>query len=198
MGLTYESPPNQGAVRQGEIIGPLWEHRVVYPPRQLLVPAPVQIVSRLYDLVVVLSPDCDLEQDYEARFLSFWNAPDDADVPALGDDPNDLTHVLLVGVQNRAELRPRFEGKPDLWQRLSANLDERYHHIEGAHIAESVPASYLHGIYLDFKKTIAMPTGTIYDGLLSGSVDRVGILPAYYVHDLIHRFYGFLSRVALP
>jgi hypothetical protein len=29
-------------------------------------------------------------------------------------------------------------------------------------------------------------------------VQRVAIMPPIYMHDLMHRFYGFLSRVGLP
>ena len=43
-----------------------------------------------------------------------------------------------------------------------------------------------------------MPTDRLYDGILAGNVERVALLPDYYIHHLIHRFYSFLSRVALP
>ena len=52
--------------------------------------------------------------------------------------------------------------------------------------------------YLDFKKVTALPTNALYEGVLSGKTERVALIPEYYIHDLIHRFYGFLSRVALP
>lgn len=80
--------------------------------------------------------------------------------------------------------------------RVYGNYDRRYHHIPGGVITGST--SRLHPFYLDFKKVVSVRTERLYDGVLAGDIERIALLPEYYAHHLIHRFYGFLSRVALP
>ena len=65
--------------------------------------------------------------------------------------------------------------------------------------AESVEARpALPDLFLDFKKALALPTALLYQVAQEGTVERVAIVPPIYLHDLIHRFYNFLSRVAVP
>lgn len=53
-------------------------------------------------------------------------------------------------------------------------------------------------LVLDFKKPLTLSTAMVYEGLRLRKVRRFGVVPPVYLHDLIQRFYGFLSRVALP
>jgi hypothetical protein len=196
MALAYESAEVGGPLRQGEVLGPIVHHQAVFPPRRLPAGTNIAVRSTVFDLVVVLSPDCDLTWDHDMRFLDFWD--DDENVIV---HPNEHTRgvdqVLMCRLHNYGEIRPRFHNQGNVWGRVVGNQDERYHHLDGAPVAES-PGFYLHPLFIDFKKATSMPTDELYDGVLSGDIERVALLPAYYIHDLIHRFYGFLSRVALP
>lgn len=186
-GFAYTSADSTGPIRQGEVLGPIINHQVIFPPRRIPKSTEVIVDSRRVDLAVALSPDCDLTRDHEMRFMD-WET--------IGDAAHGIDHILICQLQGRSELRTRFHGKSDLWDRVDGNHDRRYHHIPGAQISES--GIYLHSFFIDFKKVISIPTEDLYDGVLAGDIERIALLPDYYVHHLIHRFYGFLSRVALP
>jgi hypothetical protein len=187
MPLAYQAGESTGPVRQGEVLGPIVLHEALFPPRRIPKSADVLVGSTKIDLALVLSPDCDLTWDYDARFNDFERRDDAAQA---------VESVLMCQLHSRAEIRGRFQEQGDLWRRVEGNHDRRYHHIPGAAIAES--GAYLHSLYLDFKKVISVPSDRLYDGVLAGDIERIALLPEYYVHHLIHRFYGFLSRVALP
>jgi len=153
--------------------------------------------STLHDLVVILSPDCDLTWDHDMRFVEFQDERDES-VIEIDQHSNTVSHVLVCHLQSRREIRPRFKSQRTIWERVEGNQDERYHQLPAAPIGTTAQAMYLHELYLDFKKAMSLVTDDIYGGILSGDVERIALLPAYYIHDLIHRFYGFLSRVAIP
>lgn len=196
MGLTYEAVEAAGPLRQGEILGPVVQHRTVFPPRRIPVGSNVAVRSRLFDLVVVLSPDCDLTWDHEMRFLECWEAEETASADP-DEHPRAAEEILMCRMHSYGEIRPRFRNQRDVWSRVIANQDDRYHHLAGAEVSGD-EGLYLHPLFIDFKKTVSMQTHGLYDGILAGDIERVALLPAYFMHDLVHRFYGFLSRVALP
>lgn len=194
MSILYDVASETGPLRQGDVIGPLWEHRAVYPPSTIRLGKSVGVRSIAHALVVVLSPDCDLIWDYEMRFDS---EPDAADLEVATEDHSSaVTHVLLCDLYSYEEIRPRFKGKPDVWDRVRRNQDERYHHLDSSRVGEGGEL-VVNDLYLDFKRVFSLPTDRIYEGVLSQEVERTAVLREVYTHDLIHRFYGFLSRIAV-
>jgi hypothetical protein len=195
MSLLYSAAPTSGALRQGEILAGVWENRPLLPPKPIPRGLHLRVESVPHDLTVVLSPDCDLQWDYEMRFVSFL-----AEYPAKSADvnehPSTVTHVLLCDLQNYDIFRPRFKDVPDVWRRVTQNQDERYHRLSAAAIESS--ELRLHDLFVDFKRVVGIRTDELYDGILGGGVARIAVIPPYYLHDIIHRFYGFLSRVAIP
>jgi hypothetical protein len=51
---------------------------------------------------------------------------------------------------------------------------------------------------MDFRKHFTVPTGFLYDRIAAGEVLRRAVIPPIHSHNLLHRFYGYQSRVALP
>ena len=96
-----------------------------------------------------------------------------------------------------SQIRSRSEVNSDLWRRIERNQDERYHHFTEAPIENSSDDG-LPDLYIDFKKALAIPTKSLYEGLRVEGVKRIALIPEVYIHHLMHRYYGFLSRVALP
>jgi hypothetical protein len=84
------------------------------------------------------------------------------------------------------------------FRRIKQNQDERYHHFPEAPIGERDGGAGFPNLYLDFKKTLALPTLQLYEGIRDGGVTRRAVVPPIFLHDLVHRFFGYLSRVALP
>jgi len=190
MALTYEEAPAFGALRQGEIVGPLWTHHAAYPPMPLARNKPVAVTSTLVDLSVVLSPDCDLLWDYEARFDLL------AEQDSSAEHPNTVSEVQVCALHSYGQLRPRFAGDRPGWTRVTGNQDERYHRLEAARVGAS--DLYFHDLCIDFKKVTSVRTDSLYEGLTLESVRRAALLPETYVHHLVHRYSSFVARVAIP
>ena len=147
-----------------------------------------------HDVVVVMSQDCDLEQDCDVRFPAD-REPAPAEEVELG--VNTLVQVLLATRTPRLRSRPSSitSGSRD-WRRVRQNQNERYHHFEAAAIG-TAGENMIEALYLDFRKHFTVPTGFLYDPIAAGDVKRRAIVPAIHSHDLMHRFYGFQSRVAI-
>jgi hypothetical protein len=134
---------------------------------------------------VVLTADCDLEQDYNARTAD----PDES-------NPRVLAHALLFDLYAPSEIRPRTPGT-DLWKRVRQNEDQRYHTVPAADIG-SPPLGQLEEMCIDFRKGVGIPVAQIYEALRLGLVTRVAIIPDVWVHQIMQRCYGYLGRVGLP
>lgn len=190
MVFRYNTPRNSGPLVQGEILSGIWELRPQRPPISTDEGASLEINPMEHPLVVVMTAVCDMEQDFDARF----NNPDGAE-----SDPNSprlVPQTLLCDVYTHEDIRPRFRGMPDVWRRIKQNQDERYHHLNAGDIGDP-PTDRLSDLYLDFRKILALPTRSIYEGL-ELELNRVAVVPDVFIHDLIHRFYGYLSRIGLP
>ena len=116
MSTLYNVGLADGSIRQGELIGPVWEHVAVYPPSEIRAGTAVGVRSIVHSLAIVLSPDCDLLWDYEVRFDSDSD-PGDAHADAE-DHPSAVTHVLLCELFGYDDIRPRFKNAGELWRRV--------------------------------------------------------------------------------
>jgi hypothetical protein len=182
--LIYEPSPNSGALRQGEILGGIHELRPLHPAVAVADGTDVEYQLHRHPIMIVMTAECDLVRDYEARF----DEPEEL-VPEV-DHPRLLPHLLLCEVYEHSRIRGRV-GATDLWKRAVQNQDERYHHLLAAPI-------WLSDLYMDFKKTLSLPTESLYAGIENGGIHRLAVVAPIYIHDLMHRFYGFLSRVGVP
>ncbi len=198
MGFRYEASPAVGPVKQGEILGPIWEHRPGIPPTEHPADLEVSITSFLHALVIVMTPDCDLVWDFNERF------PDDDSKNALTPQAADadskakaVPHVLVCDVYDEAHVKQHVP-ETKAWKIVIRNDNARYHVFDTAGIGDEGPDDAMPQIFFDFKKPIAVPTAQLYEGLRVGGVRRVARVPAPWRHDVIHRFYGFQSRVSLP
>src|SRR5690348_4500798 len=102
MALKYQRAPRRGPLRQGEIVADLWEHRV-------LTSSPTetpQIASREHPPCVVLTADCDLAQDFFARFPArrIARAPRNLDYNL----PRLVPYTILCGLIDADVIRQRF------------------------------------------------------------------------------------------
>ncbi len=200
--MKYEQGPATGPIRQGELIGPLWEHQPTSPPIELAAETPIDYISIRHNLLFVLSQDCDLLWDFQARF------PDNAAQADYGPEaadfdahPSCVSHVVMCDAFTEEQIRPRTGGS-DIWKRIKGNQDKRYHHLDASEVNVPEPSpdvtDALPDLYLDFKKVVALPTRQLYAGLSDLTVKRIAVAPPIYLHDVIHRFAGYHSRVALP
>ena len=191
MVFTYEAAPDAVALRQGELLLDLTEHRAFG----------LNDVGRLEYLivshaaVVIVSQDCDLEQDYALRFPPEQERPATEEIEA---HVNSLPQVLLCEAYGEGELRARVAsfGTKD-WRRVVQNQNERYHCLPTGPVAVAVE-DVVESIYIDFRKHFTVPTGFLYDRISVGGVTRRAVVPPFYSHQLMQRFYGYQARIAIP
>jgi len=139
-----------------------------------------------YPFAIVVSQDCDLVWDWDAR---------NQNQTEIG--PNIITHILFCELFEKQEVRYREGMNPRLWDWIESNQHERYHHFDEAPIGESGEDSLPH-LYADFKRTFSLPVDYTYWLISTDNSTRKAVLVNPYLRDFIHRLHSFLSRVPLP
>lgn len=194
MALVFE-PSSDGPLRQGEVLSGVWRHEVDAPASALEEGAGASILSRDHARMVVLSAECDLLWDFQARFAEESRTEYGPEREGIDEEGACLAHVLLVDAFEKEDIRDRVPGS-DVWRRVARNQDERYHCLAAAEVAGT--GDGLPELFLDFKRAWGVPTRGLYRALSAGALGRLGVVPPIHVHDLMHRFYAFLSRVGVP
>ena len=103
----------------------------------------------------------------------------------------------MCDLYREEQIRGRVGGG-DIWKRVRKNQDERYHKLPEAPYRDGASFGNIPDLYMDFKKTFALPTEQLCQAIASNGVRRIALVPHTYIHDLMHRFYGFLARVGVP
>jgi hypothetical protein len=161
-----------------------------------LVGGQLQFIQQGHPLAVVMTQDCDLEQDYFLRFPPEGpsRVPEDVD-----REQNALKAVILCDAYEAADMESHFPAKLGGKERdlVGKNMNERYHCL-----GESTTRSgeVIAPLMLDLRTPFAVPAGPLYEQLAVAEMDavRIGVIPDIHSHDLMHRFYSYQSRVALP
>ncbi len=99
--------------------------------------------------------------------------------------------------QLEQQAHARFQNRPDRWQKLKRNQMERYQFLQGVTPQEDLLGQGLPALVMDFKDHFTLPTAEVYERLAMGTGRRSRLLSPYLEH-MIHRFFHFQSRVALP
>lgn len=170
-------------LQQGEIISDLFEFKLQLTERKTIDATKEKFIPVSHPYTIIVSQDCDLEQDYRAR---------------TGQIPDDklVTHVLVCALFTQDEFRNRSRIGSDLWKRVRQNQDERYHYLIEATIRDT--ENNLPELIADFKTVFSLPTEFVYWLLSTEQATRRGALCSPYLEDFMHRLYSFLGRVATP
>jgi hypothetical protein len=135
---------------------------------------------------LILSQDCDLEQDFNARQKQ------------IASDKL-LPNVLFCEVATAEELFGRVKTLGSkLWDRIRINKDERYHFLQKVEADSDALGQGVPELGMDFKRYFTIPTDEIYKRIEFGEAKRRCVLVSPYLEHLSSRFAYFLSRVALP
>lgn len=175
-----------GPLRQCEILSDLVQVRQTLATLAAQEELEVEFIRHPYALII--SQDCDLDQDFAARF------------PTVGEPELDkfLPNVLFCEASTAEAIygltRPK--GR-DIWKRILQNNDQRYHFLQRVQSSEDALALGLPELCIDFKRHFSIPTDEVYARLRLGTKRRSQLLSPYLEH-FASRFSHFLSRVALP
>ena len=138
-----------------------WEHRPDIPPTEQPQDASFPVTSLLHDLMVVMSPDCDLEWDYFLRFPKPEHAAGYQPAPGIESQSKYLPHVLLCDAHPDEELLAMPGMNKGIWRNVISNQDQRYHHLPSGPVGNP-HVSPLPDLVLDFKKPLTIPTSMLY------------------------------------
>ncbi len=196
MPFHYLPAPATGPLRQGEILAPVFEHRAIHSAGPAADGAPVDVRGIQHPLALILTCDCDLEQDHNERarvskLVAFEEVEDEVNYSR-----HVVRHVLLCDLFPESDIRQQIAQGSDIWKRIKGNQDERYHRLPEAVVLET--GDPLPEMFLDFKVTFACHPTALYAGVHESAIRRRARIPDVYLHDLVHRYFAFVSRVSLP
>jgi len=171
----YVAMSGVARLAQGEIITGLVER------------APVKVgpeyglaeISHPY--AVVVTQDCDLEQDHRAREKG---------------DVSPLQNILFV-VADEAEGAMRGIVGSDLRRRTRQNKEERYHYLSEVPRHADGDSTGLPALVLDFKRIFSCPTQLLADYFASGEIRHRTRLETPYAEHLSLRFGFIFQRIGL-
>jgi hypothetical protein len=181
----YIPSPTGTPFRQGEILTGIYQHR-----RSL-----ASLKCRTHELeeiqhpyAVVMSPDCDLEQDFSERMHPSKKE---------GQSEKLIPGILLLEAMTADELRSTTPPGKDIWKRIRQNKDERYHVLEAVPNKSDAEGSGLPPLGIDFKRYFTVPTDELHEQCATTSKRRC-YMESPFAEHINRRFTDFLSRVALP
>lgn len=175
-----------GRVSQGDVLKNI-EHieNVVINDKE------VEITKVAFPLVIVLTQDCDLEQDY--RFRSNQDGQSTQDKYLLSvlvapiynaDQVFSGSHLSEIGLTMNPINKSRTPGK-----NLIQNETPRYHYLQFPDEVEAVPS------VIDFKHYFSLNVEYLRAVKETNFLCQ---LSALYREDVSQRFSAFLSRIGLP
>jgi hypothetical protein len=171
-------------LRQGEIISGVIERLV-----RRLEGGEFGVDESVHPLAVLVSQDCDLEQDARLR-----GADRPSEEPANGL----LANVLLLVAEEFASCgKPTFPGS-DVKRNAKQNKLERFHYLCAIPPGFDLRSEGVPDLILDFKRVFTYPTEHLLEAIRTGEVHRRACLTTPYAEHLGVRFGHFLQRVGLP
>lgn len=150
----------------------------------------IEVSRILFPLVIVLTQDCDLEQDYKIQSETEKKVKDKMLISVLVAPLYNAEYVYQG--EHLSELKIAMEGinkKKTAGNYLRNNEKPRYHYLEFPQHIQLVPS------VIDFKHYFS--TNANYLTQLKES-NYICTLSALYREDISQRFASFLSRIGLP
>ncbi len=148
-------------------------------------PSGNEIVVQRYEYALVLTQDCDLEQDYRIR-------------ESAGPSDKLLQHVLLCEAAPADSFHhdPALKSK-EIRKQFSNNKMERYQYLGPVNASIDGNGRGIPPLGLDFKRYFTVPTELVYLQLKNG-VKRRARLAVPFAEHLSDRFFAYHARIALP
>jgi hypothetical protein len=185
------APSVGGALRQGELICWLQEYRPVASSRQgNSEPSAIQVTRQIHPYSIVMSQDCDLEQDFLAR----WGQAEGEG--SAGSDKL-LPNIIFCEVAVANELRSQEGLNSALWRRVQTNTHQRYQYLSKVPSDRDQLGRGIPELGIDFKKYFTIPTPLVYEQLKTNIQRRCRLVSPFLEH-LCTRFSYYQFRIALP
>jgi hypothetical protein len=161
-------------LRQGEVITDLAQY--TYNA------ATNEIDEIVRPFAIVLTQDCDLLWDFEAK---------------AKEEIRDLNGVLVFEAEPAPDVRAKIAGS-DIWRRIIQNRDERYHLLEAVPPELDLAGIGLPSLVIDFKRFFTLGPDEIYRQCADAHANRRCRLEMPYREHLQTRAAFYFQRVMLP
>lgn len=181
--MFYRPSPQSGPLFQGEIVANLIQARLDVASIGPDLPAVVNLATHPY--AVVLTQDCDLESDFMLRTNKRLTG-------------SLIPEILFCEVAEAEGFKSGADIKSDIWRRVRANKDERYHYLRGVAAEVDAAGQGTPDLALDFKRCFSIPTDEVLRRLEIRELKRRACLEPPYREHLTTRFFYYHFRVALP
>ena len=139
-----------------------------------------------HPLVIVLSQDCDLEQDFDAR----------------KSNSSTLPNILLCDVFDAAQLQTKLREQDALgskeWRMVRQNNNPRFQFLRSVTVEEDLRSQGMPALAVDFRLYFTIRTDELYQRLERRVTLRRCWLSTPYAEHLCDRFCHYLARIALP
>ena len=180
------------ALRQGEILSNVVE-------LQFVLDDSIGTTGRLeleadaiqHPFAIIVSQDCDLEQDFKFRFNYVGNVRHE--LPSiLFCQAGDVDEFKKSGLYKSLFDSRTFEGD------FKKNNAFRFHFIQGIQAEFDACNQGLPELGMDFKRYFSLPTAEVYHRIMLTHTYRRSVLQSPYREHFSYRFYNFNNRIALP
>ena len=183
--MIYSPSPSNGALRQGEVVTGLKQYPLSI--QSVGSEATPIVDEQAIPFSIILSQDCDLDLDYQARNGLNGVRPD-----------KKLPSVLFCEIGLADEIfRPQEGMDAKIRRDIGQNKHERYHFLQQVSQSEDATGEGMAALVIDFKRYLTMPTEEVYKRLALHAKRRCTLNSPYLEH-LATRFAYFQMRVALP
>lgn len=179
----FAPSPTEGRLLQGEVLANLVEWKVVINDR-----GEAEADAEVHPFAVVLTQDCDLLQDDDAR--------QDAGLDAQKRENRQLSHLMVV-VAGVFEGSKKFDNSR-VRAHAKTNQDARFHYLAPATREQDRLGIGIPALVLDFKRIFSVRMDAVLDSVGRGETVRRTVMQTPYVEHLNVRVGHFLQRVPLP
>ena len=192
-GKMYSPSPHglSGALRQGEILTNVVELQIKLETiTSIEAEADYSAKPVKHPFAIVVSQDCDLEQDFNFRFNDVGNVRHE--LPSILFCQVMEAKQFIKGPHNHLFNSSTFKGN------FEKNIDFRFHFLQ------EVPAEFdlfrdgVPELAMEFKRCFSMPTAEVYHRIKLSQTERRFHLLSPYREHFCDRFHNFNNRIALP
>jgi len=184
--LIYRASNTNEALRQGEILAGVIRYKPI--PDESTDGSFVinSFQPIIYPYTIIVSQDCDLDWDYQAR--------------KSGKSRSKILHsVLLCEVSIAQAVMDRDSISSNHWMNfVKNNFHLRYHFFEKVPSECASNQEELPELTVDFKKIFSVDVEFLYYLIGKNEVIRLAVMESPYLEHFSQRYHAFHSRVALP
>lgn len=153
--------------------------------------ADIEVVSIIHSFSIVVTQDCDLEQDYNDRICI-------QKATHRWIDSVLLCKISLAKDVKYGEVYNSLAGNSALWNPIKKQQNERFHFFEKIPAEQDILASGLEELVADFKQVFSIDTEFLYKQIELKICRKRSVLVSPYLEHFSRRYTNFQSRVALP